>query len=193
MRKPGLTQAEFTEAMGQVQAIYDCLNSVPNIVGPTYGAAMCDLAGKIWPALHSLAVGLEDQALEAGFRLDRAEPAPLKSPAQARHELDGSFPADSVIGRGRLWAPLTAKEHHALGLRLKDARNRLPDLLVRLANAFPQSSGLANRVRKVEKAVSSLRNQMDNRAHEDWPAYIDDQDGIGPARKWYYGEVQRAA
>jgi hypothetical protein len=177
--------------MNQVQAMYAATNEVPNIIGPTYGAAMCDRALKIDQALHMLAVGIEDLAYDAGIRLDRPESPPLKFPAVARNVLDGSFPSDTPV-KGRHWPPLTAREHHALGLRLKDARDRAMGLYVKFANAFPQSSPqkLAGRARKVEKAISSVRNEMDNRAHNDCPAYGDappGHDGVGPARSWYYG------
>ena len=197
MPKPGLTEAEFKEAMGQIQAIYDCLDTLPNIVGPTYGASMGDRALKIEHALHFLAVGIEDQAYDAGIKLDLAQPAPFKHPGEARNALDGSFPTNAPVrGRGasRLWTPLTPKEHHALGLRMKDAKTRIAGLIVKLSNAYPKTGGrrLASAAWKVDKVLQSFCNTMDSRAHNDCPTYGDcplDQDGIGPARSWYYGPI----
>jgi hypothetical protein len=193
MRKPGLTEAEFRDAMNQVEAIYAASNNVPNIIGPTYGAALCDRALKIDRALHNLAVGIEDQAYAAGIRLDRPQSASLKIPAVARNELDGTFPLDTPT-KGRLWPALTAREHHALGLLLKDARNRAQQLAVKLGGAFPQTTkqgpGLYARAQRVEKAISAIRNEMDTRAHDDCPTYgnvAPGHEGIGPSRSWYYG------
>jgi hypothetical protein len=194
MAKPGLTEAEFRDAMSQIQAVYDSTHDLGNIIGPTYGAAMCDKALKIDRALFTLVLGIEDQAFDYGIQLDRPQPSELKFPAVARQELDGTFPPNTPVNK-RHWPPLTAREHHALGLRLKDARNRALHLYVKLANAYPQAAPrkLAARAQKVEKIISSIRNEMDSKAHVDCPTYCDvppGHDGIGPARSWYYGSSE---
>jgi hypothetical protein len=194
MRKAGLTEAGFREAMGEVQAIFASLDTLPNIVGPTYGAAVCDRAMKIDRALCLLALGLQDEALDRAISLERADHLPPKFPAKARNELDGSFPPDTPV-KARHWPPLTAREHHALGLRLKDARDRATGLFVTLSNAFPLSSPrrLVGRAKKVERALLAIRNERDTRAHIDCPAYRDcppGYNGIGPARSWYYGHTE---
>jgi hypothetical protein len=171
--------------------MYASTHTLGNIIGPTYGAAWCDRALKIDRALHTLAIGIEDEAYDAGVRIERPDDLPFLSPAQARNELDGSFPSDTPV-KGRRWPPLTAREHHALGSRLKDARDRASGLFVTFSGAFPQTSPrkLAGRAKKVEKIITSIRDYLDNMAHIDCPAHRDcswDHDGIGPARLWYYG------
>jgi hypothetical protein len=142
-----------------------------------------------------LAIGIEDQAEDAGIRIERPDDPPHLYPAQARNELDGTFPLDTPV-KGRRWPPLTAREHHALGLRLKDARDRALGLFVTFANAYPQTAPrkLANRTKKVEKIITTIRDIMDSHAHNDCPAYRDcppDYEGIGPARSWYYGAREK--
>jgi hypothetical protein len=197
--KKGLTELEFIAAMAEVQAVYDCGSTVANIVGPAYGAAMCDIAIKAFHReLFRVAIGLEDAAYDRKIEIKRAEPATHKSPVQARAELgELTDPfADHVHYKKKHWPPLSPTEHHKLGLRLREAKTRLTNLQAKLANAFAQSDRyqLPTRVKKVLKTLDTLCSKLDARAHADCPTYVDAPPGvgIGPARSWYYGAVELA-
>jgi hypothetical protein len=193
--KKGLTEPEFIAAMAEVQAVYDLGSTVANIVGPAYGAAMGDLAIKVFHRdLLRVALGLEDSAYDRGIRLERAEPATRTAPVQARAELgeltDPS--ADYVLYKKKPWPSLSATEHHKLGLRLREAKTRMTNLQETLADGFAQTTDryqLATRAKKVLKTLDTLCTKMDERAHADCPTYVDAPPGagIGPVRSWYYG------
>lgn len=188
MLKKRPSEVEYRAAMEQVRQLYIALSGVPNIVGPAYGAAMCDRAMKVERLLHPLALGLEDAANYQGIELDRVTDncMPHQPPGVARSQL-GEMPGDAYYGR--CWPMLTATEHHTLGLRLREAKTTTAGLVCKLANAFPKSDqrNVAGRARRVERALAALCHALDNQAHKDWPALAETPPGlgIGPVRSWY--------
>jgi hypothetical protein len=56
-----LTEPEVLVLMDELQAIYNCIDSLPNILGPAFGAAWCDKGLRLEDALHSLSVDIEQR------------------------------------------------------------------------------------------------------------------------------------
>jgi hypothetical protein len=183
MRK-GLTEAGYLATMAEIQRISALTSAVPGIVGPPYGTAMAARASRINLALQDLAEGLEVRALANGFQIPRATPGPDKPGNEARAELDGFDPARHGS------PPLSAREHRAFGLRMRETKHRLAHLSASLTNAFPLADPprLAEKARHVQRAVASFCNYMDEMAYRDCPAQAArEASGLGPVGEWYYG------
>jgi hypothetical protein len=150
------------------------MQATPNIVGPIYGARMCDRAQRPYIALYRLLIGLSD-ALPAEIR---AKPSPdwaewhnrLLHPVAARNDLrarSGESPLvyDVMRQTMRGWSMpvLTLAEHRTLGTDLKALHAAVVAAECNIGNAGgPPVKDLTMRARKVRRPLLTLRSHLDS-------------------------------
>jgi hypothetical protein len=178
MPKQPVSCERLTAAMDQIQAVLVCLSDVPNIVGPSYGAPMCDKASAVEMDVWMIALPLED-AFYRRFdgRIELAQKVMTDNDANERLRLAGVPRPPNYNGRRKI-APLNLAEHTELGIRLAEANLRLVRLLCDLSSMFPNTRGsypdgvLVVRTEKAMKKLANLRSKMDTFAARDLGAAI---------------------
>jgi hypothetical protein len=158
---------------------YLVLVAVPNIVGPVYGAHMCDRAIKPVNAVIRLLIGLEDALPDslvetAGTAWKNYSCRGLTSPRDALRARSGEPPLgeDAVRQTTRSWSmpPLSLAEHRLLGADLKAIHSAMVTAGCDIANAGgKRRDDLVRRVRKVERFLLTLRSHLDGAVQREYP------------------------
>ena len=186
------TRTMFAAAMFEIQAVYECLEPLPQIVGPAYGANIENFAkAMLWPIL-CLRSSLPHLSALAGFPIPLARMAIHFEPQAARGILRGNaVPPVQGRGRPRRWPPLTPAEHIVLGLRMREATKRAGPLVAAISAIF----GTTGRQPQVALAIQARRridemcSRLDIIAHRENPS---DDTEFGKIAGWYYGALPEA-
>lgn len=187
-------RAVLQAAWRDVGEIYKDIRNVDGILATTYGPWLCRWLAHFEKALVLVSARMRDAARGLALTLeDHGAAAVIGDVGEARHELAGEF----VASTNQPWPPLSAPEHHALGLRLRRCKSRLAHLATNTANAFGRSSSSGGIAYGCVSALSRLNRlccALDSIAHRDCPEHGEappaSQGGLGPARSWYYGAVR---
>jgi hypothetical protein len=167
----------ITRALAQYDELLD---PIPNIVGPAHGAAMCDMALNVADKLWYLRFGIADYAKIEVENVDcvTLQARQVRRESQiaraALRERAGETPVEVREQSRRLGPPLSVREHFVLGADLKGLVRYLAELHCTLANAYGPSHKIVGCVKRVQRALFSLRSRLDSIVCRDFSA------GLGP-------------
>jgi hypothetical protein len=175
----------------ELTRLHPSLDAAPDILGPAYGATMCDRAANARRAFDHLLIGLEDAMPNAMWKVaDTTWKGHIVRPHTARAELRaqaGEPPlAEDAIrctARGFNFPLLSGAEHKCLGADLKAVAAALTRAECDLANAYGARDNLRRRAAKAIRLLLQLRCHMDSIIHREHPAGIERR----PAAAVYFG------
>ena len=154
-----------------LSALYPALNPVPNVLGPAYGARLCDRACAVLRAVEHLLIGL-DGALsqEAWERADLSwkeqRPARTWDGRNTLRQRAGLPPIGEaetrLVGRSYRFPSLALHEHVCLGADLKQLHAALVHAECALGNGFGKAHDLLRRATKAVRVLLQLRSGLDS-------------------------------
>ena len=179
--------------LNDVAALHPLISPVPNIVGPAYGAPMCDRAILVIRAVEHLLTGLElalpiavADAADTSWKRHHAAPHAARGALRERAG-EPPFAQDDIPHGARGWRfpHLTPAEHVILGTDLKRLHAGLIAAEVTLANTFGARHNLRTRAAKAIRILLRLRSRLDTIAAQDCPEGVSGH----PAAAIYFGAV----
>lgn len=168
----------YARIFHDLTALVPTVAGAPKILGPIYGASMCDRAIKVMRAFDRLMIGLEDAVTGTQWKaLDRS---------CHDHSYRASRPRDTLRARAgnkpisvddirytvsrALMPPLSLAEHCLLGADLKAIHSAMVTAGCDIGNAGGKRRGdLVRHVRKVERVLLTLRSHLDSAVQREYP------------------------
>ena len=174
--------------LDDVAALHPLISPVPNIVGPAYGAPMCDRAITVVRALEHLLIGLELElpldtadAGDTSWKWRHADPHAAR--AAIRQRAGAASPVEATTRRSARFPHMTPAEHVILGADLKRLHAGLIAAEVTLANTLGNRHTLRSRAAKAVRMLLQLRARMDTIAAQDCPERVNGR----PTAAIYFG------
>lgn len=172
----------YARVFHDLAALVPIVAGAPNILGPIYGARMCDRAIKVMRAADRLIIGLEDAMPHDLWKtVDRACHDHSYRASRPRDTLraragDQLISVDDIryTVRGILMPPISPAEHGCLGADLKAVHGTLTHAECDIGNAGgKRRNDLLSRVRKATRCLLALRSHMDSAVQREHPNGIE--------------------
>ena len=181
-RPPAERDQIALDLLTKLDAAYVLLLNVPNIVGPAYGARMCDYAAKPRRAFERLIIEAHDILSDDAWRNAGGwdwHTGEFLNPHGARNRLrervgEAPFPEDdprirSSFRYGERYPVLALSEHGQLGADLKAVHATLNTAICTTGNTWGKTHDLCHRARKAQRVLLTLRSHLDSVVHKDHP------------------------
>jgi hypothetical protein len=179
------------ETYCQIATLCRRIDPIPNIVGPAFGAAMCDTASRAVMGLFMLRIGVgdtldiahgEDELPTGDIRDQQRDlswpPLGARNVLRARAGIE-ALPLDTRLGNRHRLLPLTAAEHLYVGADIKI----IHEGLVRVGCALGKFGRLPRLAKTATRQLLTLRSRLDSVVCREFP------DGINgePPTHVYFG------